>query len=271
MPELPEVETTLCGIRPHLLQQRVCKVIIRQTQLRWEIPKILPQQLKQQRLLTIHRRAKYLLFQFDNGYLLIHLGMSGSLRIVSTLEPIPKHAHVDIQFDNTLWLRYIDPRRFGAILWLGQDPFHHPLLQHLGLEPFDPAFTGVYLYQKAKGKRIAIKPFIMDQKIVTGVGNIYATEALFHSGIHPARAAGRIAKKRYDTLVTAIQQILQQAIQQGGTTLKDFSQSNGKPGYFTQSLQIYGYPGQPCPRCNQQLKLISLNNRSSVYCPRCQT
>ncbi|HEY7864611.1 MAG TPA: bifunctional DNA-formamidopyrimidine glycosylase/DNA-(apurinic or apyrimidinic site) lyase [Psychromonas sp.] len=269
MPELPEVETSRKGISPHLINKAVQDVVLRHTQLRWKIPQDLLSEIKNKILLSIDRRAKYLLFNFSSGTLLIHLGMSGSLRICPLHSPAQKHDHADLIFADCL-LRFTDPRRFGAILWLGLTPELSPLLSKLGPEPLCDDFNAQYLYHLATKRKLPVKQFIMDQKIVTGVGNIYATEALFNSGISPIRAAGNISEKRYSVLVSAIKEILQQAIKQGGTTLKDFVGSDGKPGYFQQTLQVYGKTGQQCPNCETPLAAVKLAARASVYCPNCQ-
>ncbi len=269
MPELPEVETSRRGISPHIINSPVIDVQLRHTQLRWKIPKDLLSYIKNEKLLSIERRAKYLLLNFATGTLLIHLGMSGSLRICPLNSTAQKHDHVDIIFPHCI-LRFTDPRRFGAILWLGQTPESSPLLNKLGPEPLSDDFNSDYLYHAAGKRKLPVKQFIMDQKVVTGVGNIYATEALFMAGISPTRSAGNISQKRYQLLVDAIKAILQQAIQQGGTTLKDFVGSDGKPGYFQQTLHIYGKAGQQCPNCQTPLKTIKLAARASVYCPKCQ-
>ena len=269
MPELPEVETSLRGISPHIINQPVIDVILRHTQLRWKIPENLLSYINNERLISIERRAKYLLLNFTTGTLLIHLGMSGSLRICPLNTAAQKHDHVDIIFPNCL-LRFTDPRRFGAILWLGLQPESSPLLSKLGPEPLSDDFTAGYLYNAAQARKLPVKQFIMDQKVVTGVGNIYATEALFIAGIRPTRSAGNISQKRYQLLVDAIKTILEQAIQQGGTTLKDFVGGDGKPGYFQQTLHIYGKAGLPCPNCQTPLKTVRLAARASVYCPKCQ-
>ncbi|WP_028864633.1 bifunctional DNA-formamidopyrimidine glycosylase/DNA-(apurinic or apyrimidinic site) lyase [Psychromonas aquimarina] len=269
MPELPEVETSRRGISPHLTGKKVKQVILRHTQLRWEIPQDLFEHLHNAPLISIDRRAKYLLLNFSSGTLLIHLGMSGSLRICPLNTPHQKHDHVDLIFENTV-LRFTDPRRFGAVLWLGLNPESSTLLNKLGPEPLCEDFNGKYLHQTAQKRKLPVKQFIMDQKVVTGVGNIYATEALFTSGINPNRAADNISQKRYQLLADTIKEILQQAIQQGGTTLKDFVGSDGKPGYFQQTLHIYGKAGQNCPQCQTPLKAVKLAARNSVYCPKCQ-
>lgn len=270
MPELPEVETSRRGISPHIINQKVTKVSVRQPKLRWPIPEELAELLVGKTLLSVERRAKYLLLNFAHGTLLIHLGMSGSLRICPLHTTHQKHEHVDICFEQCL-LRYTDPRRFGAILWLGEKPLQHDLLKHLGPEPLSDEFSGKHLYEQANNRKLPVKQFIMEQQVVTGVGNIYATEALFSAGISPVRAANNISLKRYQLLATAIKEILSTAIKQGGTTLKDFTGGDGKPGYFQQTLNIYGKTGEICPHCQTQLKAVKLASRNSVYCPKCQT
>ena len=271
MPELPEVETTLRGISPHIKNQTVCKVIIRQPKLRWLIPTELPGLIEQQTLISLSRRAKYLLLHFNTGTLLIHLGMSGSLRVISANTPPAKHDHFDIEFTHQKSIRLTDPRRFGAVLWLGTEPYQHALLSKLGPEPLSDDLTGHYLYEKSRHKKVSIKQFIMNQTIVTGVGNIYCTEALYYAGISPVRAAGNISLKRYQTLVTQIKKTLSLAIEQGGTTLRDFVGSDGKPGYFKQELCVYGRSGLPCQNCKQPLTEIKQAQRTTVYCTQCQT
>lgn len=269
MPELPEVETTRRGISPHILERKVTEVVIRNDQLRWPIPVELESLLPGKNLLKVSRRAKYLLLEFANGTLLMHLGMSGSLRIVEAeLEP-EKHDHLDIVFASGQALRLTDPRRFGAALWqpLGET---HSLLQSLGPEPLSDEFDGQTLTSAAKGRKIAVKQLVMDNKVVVGVGNIYANEALFAAGIDPRRAAGRISAERYNELAAQIKKILAAAITQGGTTLKDFVGGDGKPGYFAQSLQVYGQRGELCGQCGTGIKEIRQGQRASFYCPRCQ-
>lgn len=269
MPELPEVETSRRGISPHIIGSTINDVIIRQPQLRWKIPEDIQEHLLNKKLLSIDRRAKYLLLNFESGTLLIHLGMSGNLRICPLQSIVEKHDHADFIFEQCL-LRYTDPRRFGAILWLGLTPQDSTLLSHLGPEPLTEAFSGKHLFELAGKRKLPVKQFIMDQKIVTGVGNIYATEALFIAGINPKRAAGNISLKRYAVLANAIKEILEAAIKQGGTTLKDFVGGDGKPGYFQQTLHIYGKTGSKCPKCQSALKSLKLASRNSVYCPKCQ-
>lgn len=270
MPELPEVETTLRGIKPHVAGQSIKEIIVRFPTLRWPIPKQLNKLLKNQPLLNLRRRGKYLLFEFTPGTLILHLGMSGRLRVLTEALPPKKHDHVDIVFTNGTYLRFTDPRRFGALLFTKDDPNDHPLLKHLGPEPLTAKFTGNYLYTKAEGRKIPLKSFIMDSKIVTGVGNIYATEALFAAKIKPHKPAGKVSLEQYQALAASIKMILKQAITKGGTTLKDFMKSDGSPGYFSIELQVYGKSGKPCPRCSTTLTASRLGQRSTVYCSACQ-
>lgn len=270
MPELPEVETTLRGISPHCLGERVNKIIIRQAKLRWPIPQKIKKLLVGETLNRITRRAKYLLLQFDTGTLLIHLGMSGSLRIVPAKVAAEKHDHFDVVFNNGICLRLRDPRRFGAVLFTSEDPFTHKLLATLGPEPLTKAFDTEYLFSASRGKSVNIKQFIMNSKIAVGIGNIYASEALFLAGIHPKRIAGKISRQRYQYLVHAIKSVLSDAIAQGGTTLRDFTSSDGKPGYFAQQLNVYGREGETCPQCGRAIKHIVQGQRASYYCGTCQ-
>lgn len=270
MPELPEVETTLQGIKPHLKGQKIKAVIVRHHQLRWPIPEDLPLLLKDKSFISIKRRAKYLLFCFEHGTLILHLGMSGKLRILSKALPPEKHDHFDIVFCNQTCLRLTDPRRFGAVLWTTQPPEHHPLLRHLGIEPLDPNFQGGYLWQKAQGRSMSIKNFLMNAKIVTGIGNIYAAEALFAAKIHPETAACKVSIDKMHDLAKQIKIILKEAIEQGGTTLKDFTQPSGKSGYFVTQLKVYGRENQPCVVCRQPLTGLKQGQRSTVYCQNCQ-
>lgn len=270
MPELPEVETIRRGIRPHIEGGEVSGVEIRQPQLRWPVPPQITELLPGQQLYEVGRRGKYLLLSFEHGTLIIHLGMSGSLRILDPKTPIQKHDHFDLGFSNDTVLRLRDPRRFGAVLWTEDPPLEHPLLRNLGPEPLGKQFDGDTLYQRSKQRHTAIKNHIMDSRIVVGVGNIYANESLFRAGIHPSRPVNRISQLRYRELADAIILVLQQAIRQGGTTLRDFQQEDGRPGYFAQELQVYGKSGQPCPRCGTAIKHKTLGQRSSYYCPQCQ-
>lgn len=268
MPELPEVETTRRGIEPHILGRRISAVVVREHRLRWPVDENLSDRLVGGCFLRARRRAKYLLLDSEHGTLMVHLGMSGSLRVMTREEPPMFHDHIDIQFDGGLCLRYNDPRRFGSFHWLGSDD--HPLLNHLGPEPLLDDFDGAWLYAKSRGRRSSVKQFLMDGKIVVGVGNIYANEALFTAGIRPDRAAGRVALSRYEALAQAVKRILQGAIEQGGTTLRDFVGGDGKPGYFAQQLKVYGRGGQACRHCKFTLKEIRQNNRTTVFCPQCQ-
>jgi len=268
VPELPEVETTLKGIEPFLLGYEIESTIVRNSSLRWPVSEQV-HQLQGQNVQKVSRRGKYIIVHFENGALLIHLGMSGNLRVVEPGVPVQKHDHVDFLVNSGKIIRYNDPRRFGCVLW-ADDWQTHKLIQSLGLEPLTELFTGSYLHTKAKGKKIAIKQFIMNSKLVVGVGNIYANEALFLAGIHPNQAASAISIKRMNGLVACIKQVLSDAIEQGGTTLKDFVGSDGKPGYFKQQLYVYGRGGEPCKKCKATLQEIRQNNRSSVFCSQCQ-
>jgi formamidopyrimidine-DNA glycosylase len=270
MPELPEVETTLRGIYPHIHNQRITDVVVRERQLRWPIPHNLKQKLLKQTVIQLTRRGKYLLASVDTGTVIIHLGMSGSLRAITQPMPVQKHEHVDIVFSNNIILRYKDPRRFGAILWTMTDPNQHPLIKTLGIEPLKNHFSGRYLWQAAQGRRVPIKTFIMDNKIVTGIGNIYATETLFLAGIHPMLPANLVTLERLQELVRVIKRILHQAIKLGGTTLKDFVDSNGKPGYFANKLNVYGRAGLPCVQCRLPLRAMRICQRTTTYCESCQ-
>ncbi len=270
MPELPEVETTRRGISPHIQKHTVKKLIVRQPQLRWPVPDNLPRLLKGKTIESVERRAKYLLLHFSNGCAIVHLGMSGSLRLINADEPPMAHDHVDLVLDDGNALRYTDPRRFGCWLWQGKKEPTHKLLASLGPEPLSNAFDGEHLFQTSSGRKALVKTFVMDNKIVVGVGNIYANEALFAAGIRPDRHAGKISRQRYLLLAEEIKKVLTQAIALGGTTLRDFVGGDGKPGYFKQQLQVYGRGDQPCLSCKDPLKEIRLGQRSTVYCSRCQ-
>jgi formamidopyrimidine-DNA glycosylase len=271
MPELPEVETTRRGIAAHALDAIVADVIVRDRRLRWPVPVELAQMMPGSRILRLERRAKYLLFYTDSGTLITHLGMSGSLRVVTAADKLGKHDHVDIVLTSGKVLRYNDPRRFGCMLWTLDDPMQHQLLCKLGPEPLLDVFDADYLYQRSRGRKSAIKSYIMDSHIVVGVGNIYANEALYMAGIRPDRAAGRVSLERYRELVTAIKQVLSAAVAQGGTTLRDFVGGDGKPGYFRQQLNVYDHAGEPCPGCGRELSEIRLAQRSTVFCRSCQS
>ncbi|MBB6520426.1 bifunctional DNA-formamidopyrimidine glycosylase/DNA-(apurinic or apyrimidinic site) lyase [Pseudoteredinibacter isoporae] len=270
MPELPEVETSCRGVAPHIVGRTVKQVLVRNAQLRWPIDDNLAGILEGRKLLELSRRGKYMLFRFKHGHLLMHLGMSGSVRIVEASDEPQKHDHVDIVFGLDTVLRFTDPRRFGVILWTDDAPEKHKLINHLGPEPLSEDFSVDYLYQKTRKRKQAIKVLIMDSKVVVGVGNIYANESLFMTGIRPGRAAGRVTRAEVELLVSNIKQVLQKAITQGGTTLKDFVGGDGKPGYFAQELSVYGREGEPCLRCGSILKSQRHVQRASVYCPQCQ-
>lgn len=269
MPELPEVETTRNGLAPLAVGRRIQSISIRQRQLRWPIPEAINAAVGQQ-VIAMKRRAKWLIWQLEQGHLLWHLGMSGSFRGWEQA-PLPgPHDHVDVQMAGGHLIRYTDPRRFGALLWAADDPLKHPRLAELGPEPFDPAFNGHYLWQASRGRRSTVKQFIMSNAIVVGVGNIYACESLFEAGIHPRRPAGRIGVERYQRLVEAIVRILARAIAVGGTSLRDFTVGDGTPGYFGQSLKVYGREGMPCLDCGRPLKRAVIGQRSSFFCGSCQ-
>jgi formamidopyrimidine-DNA glycosylase len=269
MPELPEVETSRRGIAPWIEGQTVTKLIIRERRLRWPIPASLEKNLSSQKIHTVRRRAKYLLFDTDRGSAILHLGMSGSVRIIDSLEPATKHDHVDMRFDNGKALRFRDPRRFGSLLW-ALSAEEHKLLRHLGPEPLSADFDAHYLWKKSRARRVTIKQFIMNASIVVGIGNIYASEALFGAGIHPKRAAGRISAERLATLVASIKSVLERAIEAGGTTLQDFYGGDGEPGYFKQQLNVYGRDKLPCQVCKTDIRATVLAQRSTFYCHHCQ-
>lgn len=269
MPELPEVETTRRGIAPYLLGRRVVDVVLRRRTLRWPIPEEIDNKLPGQRIEAVRRRAKYLLLDVQTGSVILHLGMTGSLRVLPIGTPARKHDHVEFLLDDGHLLRLTDPRRFGAVLWQPQDQCH-ALLARLGPEPLSEAFDAEYLYNATRGRKAPIKPVLMDQHVVVGVGNIYANEALFVTGIHPARAAGRISLARCGSLVQAIKDVLLRSIEQGGTTFRDFLKPDGEPGYFAQELFVYGRAGQPCRRCGRTLRAAEWGQRATVYCPHCQ-
>jgi len=269
MPELPEVETTLRGIQPHALNRRIHRVEIRDRRLRWPVDDQ-TRKAEGQTITRLSRRGKYLLLHLHSGGLLIHLGMSGSLRVMT--EPVnpQKHDHFDLELEGGVCLRFNDPRRFGALLWADGTVERHPLLSKLGPEPLTPEFNAEYLYKHSRGRRLAVKNFIMDGHVVVGVGNIYASEALFMSGIHPNRQAGRIAFHRYEGLVAAIKDVLESAIRRGGTTLRDFVGSDGAPGYFARELLVYDRAGKGCFQCNSPIRQKVIGQRSSYYCAVCQ-
>jgi formamidopyrimidine-DNA glycosylase len=270
MPELPEVETTLRGISPYLIGGRIARLEVREPRLRYPVREGIGAVLVGQRILGLRRRGKYLLIELEQGTLLIHLGMSGSLRVLRGDAPAGPHDHIDLQLAGGHCLRLRDPRRFGMFLWTGEPPDEHPLLRKLGPEPLEPAFDGDHLYDLSRGRRIAVKPFLMDARVVVGVGNIYANESLFLAGIHPSRPSNRVSRERYRRLADQIKRVLEAAIAEGGTTLRDFVQEDGSPGYFSLSLKVYGRAGQTCLSCGETIRQRRIGERSSFYCPRCQ-
>jgi len=270
MPELPEVETTCKGIAPHLTGKKIANVIIRQPKLRWPVPGKIKKLLPELKIKSVTRRAKYILINTAAGTLIIHLGMSGSIRIVKANSAFDKHDHFDLVLKNGNCLRLHDPRRFGCILWTTQPIANHKLICKLGPEPLTDELNAEYLYRQSRKRKINVKQFIMNGNIVVGIGNIYASESLFLAGIHPRKAAGTISFIRYQKLVTAIKQVLSAAIKQGGTTLKDFTQSDGKPGYFQQQLNVYGRQAEPCINCKKPISHCVLGQRATYYCTQCQ-
>ena len=269
MPELPEVETTRRGLKPLIIDRNILSVHIYKKKLRWDIPQHLKKTLKDQTRKKISRRAKYLLIHFDVGQLVLHLGMSGSLSVVNSFKPLKKHEHFELKLDNGKSLRFHDPRRFGSVLWqkLNETLF---LLKNLGPEPLSYDFDDYSLFNSSNGKSRNIKTFIMDSNVVVGVGNIYASESLFLAGISPKRAAGKTSKKRFKVLTHSIKNVLTDAINNGGTTLNDFSNVDGSPGYFSQVLNVYGRENMLCIRCSGKIKKIIQNQRATYYCPKCQ-
>ncbi|MDD2913938.1 MAG: bifunctional DNA-formamidopyrimidine glycosylase/DNA-(apurinic or apyrimidinic site) lyase [Gallionella sp.] len=270
MPELPEVETTRRGLAAHLTGQTIADVVIRNASLRWPIPKNLPKLLRGQTIVALKRRAKYLLMDCGSGTLILHLGMSGSLRILPAGTPAEKHDHFDLVLGNGLLMRLRDPRRFGAVLWHSGDVHTHPLLAALGPEPLEENFDARYLHQAMRGRSIAIKQCIMDNHVVVGVGNIYANEALFRAGIKPQLAAGKLSLPRCARLVAEIRATLAEAIKLGGSSLRDFVNTSGQPGYFQQHYWVYGRDGEACRKCGTPIKQIKQGQRSSFYCGNCQ-
>jgi formamidopyrimidine-DNA glycosylase len=269
MPELPEVETTLRGVSPHLLGHTVRELIVQERRLRWPVPDDLIE-IEGTPILSGSRRGKYLLFATARGTLLIHLGMSGSLRVLAPSIPWRKHDHLAFSLDSGMELRFHDPRRFGTVQWIHGDPCAHPLLKDLGPEPLSTDFTARHLFDLSRDRSASIKSFIMDSHIVVGVGNIYACEALFMAGIRPTLAAGKVSLPRFVKLVKTIQEVLAASIEMGGTTLRDFLNESGEPGYFKQTLHVYDREDQPCRICGTPVKRIVQTNRSTFLCPKCQ-
>jgi formamidopyrimidine-DNA glycosylase len=274
MPELPEVETTRRGIEPRVTGRRIASVQVYDARLRWPVPSTLPSLVEASRILAVDRRSKYLLFRLagkhGRGTLLVHLGMTGSLRLFTAAPPRQRHDHVDVVLDDGSVLRYHDPRRFGSMQWLPGAAPSHPLLDGLGPEPFDPGFDADYLHAMTRGRRAAIKTLLMDNRIVVGVGNIYAAESLFRAGIRPQTPAGRVSRARLGALVGAVREVLAEAIAKGGSTLRDFVDSAGEPGYFQLDYRVYGREGEPCRVCATPIRNRRLGQRASCYCPVCQ-
>jgi formamidopyrimidine-DNA glycosylase len=271
MPELPEVETTRRGLLPHVVGRRIEGVVVRDRRLRWPVPKGIERRVAGATVRDIRRRGKYLLLDCGAGHLLIHLGMSGRLVMVSQDAPAGSHDHVDLCLEGRRALRLTDPRRFGAFLWVPGRADEHALLRGLGMEPLEARFDGAALHRLASGRRVAVKPFLMNSRIVTGVGNIYASEALFRAGIHPERSVGRISRARWDRLAASVRETLELAIEAGGTTLRDFASADGHPGAFQDRCAVYGRAGRPCMRCGTTIRVARQGQRSTFYCPRCQT
>jgi formamidopyrimidine-DNA glycosylase len=269
MPELPEVETSRRGIEPFLVGEQIHDVIIRQRSLRWPISKDIDTHLPGATVTSVRRRAKYLLINTTDGTAILHLGMSGSVMIVDTDTPAAVHDHVDIVLASGRSLRFRDPRRFGSLHW-SQEASQHWLLSKLGPEPLSEEFSAIYLWDRSRSRKVTVKQFIMNANIVVGVGNIYASESLFLAGIHPRRAAGRVALHRYELLVATIKDVLEKAIRAGGTTLRDFYGGDGEAGYFQQQLEVYGRDGKPCSRCGRPVSSVVIGQRSTFYCKNCQ-
>ena len=273
MPELPEVETTLRGLTPHLVGTRIAQLVVRERRLRWRIADDLEDRVRGLRVTAMRRRGKYIILELENGALLMHLGMSGSFRVIpkaeATTATVARHDHYDFVTQQGHLIRYRDPRRFGCLLWAAQ-PEAHPRIRELGVEPLAAEFDGGYLYRAARNRKVAVKQLLMDGKVVVGVGNIYASEALFAAGIHPKRAAQRIARKRYSDLVVEVRRVLSAAIASGGSTIRNFSGTEGVPGYFAQELRVYGRAAAPCDRCQTPIVKCTIAQRATFYCPGCQ-
>ena len=270
MPELPEVETARRGLEPWLLNQRIRGAVLRHRGMRWPVRADLPRLLTGHSIRSVGRRSKYLLLDCESGWLILHLGMSGSVRMVPAGAAPGKHDHFDLVLESGQAMRLTDPRRFGAVIWEPGDPSGHKLLQDLGPEPFDPAFDAQWLHSHTRGRRAPVKNVLMDNHVVCGVGNIYANESLFGAGIHPARAAGRISLERYARLVEVVQQTLRAAIAAGGSTLRNYVNADGNPGWFQQQYFVYGREGEPCRKCGAMIKAVRIGQRAAFYCPRCQ-
>jgi formamidopyrimidine-DNA glycosylase len=270
LPELPEVETTRRGLIPHVRRRRIAALRVFEPRLRWRVPRDLPGKVAGQRIVRVGRRAKYLLLGLESGTLLLHLGMSGNVRVVPSATPRVAHDHFDLVLDSGLTLRFNDPRRFGSLLYTGGAADEHPLLAHLGPEPLSAAFDADYLYRITRRRRVAIKQLLMNSRLVVGVGNIYASEALFRARLRPGRAARTLSRSDAARLVRAVRAVLRQAIRSGGTTLRDYLGADGAPGYFRQRLYVYERRGRPCRRCGTPIRAMTQGQRSTYYCPSCQ-
>ncbi|HET7756367.1 MAG TPA: bifunctional DNA-formamidopyrimidine glycosylase/DNA-(apurinic or apyrimidinic site) lyase [Steroidobacteraceae bacterium] len=270
MPELPEVETTRRGLARHARGHRIRALKLYQHRLRWPVAAGLPRRLAGQRIIALGRRAKYLLLELESGTLLLHLGMSGSVRVLPADTPLLPHDHFDLVLDTGRALRFNDPRRFGSLLYTGGDPLAHPLLAHLGPEPLGAGFDGAYLWRITRGRRLAVKQLLMNSRLVVGVGNIYASEALFRARVRPGRPARSLSRAEAARLVGAVRTVLRQAIRAGGTTLRDYLRADGSPGYFRRRLYVYERAGRPCRRCGTPVRAITQGQRSTYYCPSCQ-
>lgn len=270
MPELPEVETIKRGISPHIVGRRIENVVVRDRRLRWPVPKNLAQLLSGKTIRAVDRRGKYLLIDVGDGRLIMHMGMTGRLTVVDAGTPVKKHDHLDLELDDSLVVRFNDPRRFGAALWWPAKQASHELIKDMGPEPFAPEFNADYLFELSRGRSGAVKNFIMDGHVVVGVGNIYASEALFRAGIRPARPAGKVTRKEYVALVKAVIDVLNDAIKAGGTSFRDFRNADGEPGYFVQDLFVYDRKGEPCRRCKSPVAHRVIGQRSTYWCARCQ-
>ena len=269
MPELPEVEVTRRGIAPRIVGRSIAAVAVREPRLRWRVPSAV-QAAVGRKVKAVRRRGKYLLVDCGVGHLILHLGMSGSLRLVDDGAPPGKHDHVDLDFGDALLLRLRDPRRFGAVLWTREPPESHPLLRHLGVEPLSPAFNAAKLHALSRAHRTSIKQFLMDGRRVVGVGNIYASESLYLAGIHPRTRAGRLSAARCAALARAVKRILREAIRAGGSSIRDFTGSDGAQGYFQRRAWVYDREGKPCRRCKTPIRRFVQGQRATYYCPQCQ-
>jgi formamidopyrimidine-DNA glycosylase len=270
MPELPEVETTRRGVAPHVVGRRIAALHVYDSRLRWPVPADLAQRLVGRTIEVVDRRSKYLLFRMGPDTLLVHLGMTGSLRVFHKAPARRAHDHVDLVMDDGTLLRYNDPRRFGAMLWLPAPAAEHPLLARLGPEPFDRSFDAAYLWRALRNRTAAIKLALMDNGVVVGVGNIYASESLFRAGIRPTTPARKVSRPRLARLVEGVRAVLTEAIAKGGSTLRDYVDARGEPGYFQLDYFVYGRAGEPCRVCGRTIRERRLGGRASYYCPRCQ-